>query len=1648
MTHKKVTFSLSSLTRSLFFCVCLFSAAHCFAANLRFAYDGPAQLRPGDTFTIDLVAEFTEDPGTPRPEMKLSVLWPYSMYVADVEWNTQHFDYSTREWSQSGNRAYFYTETQPLQGRWNPTGTYVVATLVCYANESDEDPIFYDTYSDDYTTEITVNGLDILGDPADPNDGVDEYDIDVMELYGYHMTSEPAESSVPFIQKEIPVNVVLNYDESSSVAPHVYDHIRITMDFDTFALSNVTQTLLPSFFTNVYEGYFVTNAIVDGVERTFQIPYVEGECVPTNYTGVIAQFTFLPRDIDSELECDIESGLMDFITQVDCHGAIDLLGLPDDYTDALFNGLLDIRNVDGMHIRLEPHTETPIVHSNFVSDLVISFPYTNAVLLDTVELTLAVNQALFSCSNTCFTLNPAFTSTPVDVECDLSESLYPHMPIVSNSYSYTETNAYITLYIEWDDENMLFQNGDVLGTLSLTPLRTGTAGILCDYAALEYFFSTVGDDDAQQAVWPLTFPVISPEDSVHLSVSLTRSDAEEISPPPGAVIAYDVLAAGRPVADGSYSLAWIYDPTLLEPVTLPNIDYSTEILKDGSTASVVRVEGNNYSASDGTQILHRIVFTATHSGISKLTPLTIDDSDNYCRFVQNNQDILGVASIADDGVKGITTVIRCPEGLTCTVGPDAPMIAGATSPITFRIENPRRDYFNTVRLCLQFYSDEIITEDTEWHLAPALADTANIAFNTIVHDVPVASGYIDDNGVEITNFVTEARLGLVLDAPISTGLTVATLNVTALDEDPYYGFMETSNVFQRTTAITYNDVPVLDTFNLDETEWSVVPNAISIWLDDGNVPVILGNTFSITARVSNPYGIPIDRFTLCYEFDSLNMEIDEFTLLNGLTTEGDGLLRINNSNDGDGYICADIYCTTPVTTDCSLVTFTVMPKLNDILYLEPSESDYYFEDVPNFAMGAYTENGIYLLETMFQFPEDVCPIWTRGVTWRDVPQLSFDDVYLEPNEQIELDLLFDGEGLSNGSEDKLYTWWTEGNSHITVEFYDDIKIAMIIPDPGWIGEETFKIYCREVTPEGEAASPIGWASIHVVVEKWLLEIPRDEFITVTRHTFNDAVFFVEGAPTTAVVSASFSKYGTDEWEPALIEDVATHTRGTAVPVQGKGRVIWNTPSTPGEYIGKITLSNTWYGDIDAQLYVTVLHPNMDEDGDRFIVLFNRKQLQLEDRSIRINRGSNTDKLEVKVYQGDQGDGVVRFDTITSDAGFKKLKIPASAHRIITKGPIGTLQIEGGWVDVISVGSGGLKNLTVNNKWLKNDEEFLYGDEVGVGSIHVTGTIHSIKVKGGILGNEYEDEFAEITAINGSIDKIKVSAITKTVGAGGDAWSYIEGGHIWASIRATYSIGQVITKGGDIGNPFTRDFGDPSRTIKAGKDIKKIAAIVTRDKDMQELWGGSLRASVKAGGTIKKILSIGGGIFGDEIDIDEVPDQADLPYGRINVTAKSVGSIMSKARVMLFKDGPNPVWDWFRACRGGTLAVNLNVEEGVKKIIAQGGDASLFAYAPNYIDKITTKRIYYKMFLDDDTAEHFGGDLVASRICASEDAYKSENQREYTTEIKSMKVDGMVRDSWIGIRGPIIPSKLKYVRLIQSEIWIARYDLGFLTKYTQ
>ncbi len=1656
----------------LCFCAILMPALKCTGVTLGF--NGPNRMiNPGEVFDVSVVAYFNESEvieWTHSPLLNVSVWWPYGVFVIDCEWNNEKwdFDQNNSHFEQTTTTALFWAQATAKDGAINPGAELVIARLKCIGMEYDDDAFIYDVFTNYYgvcngsfidklncdviytnnPTSMTYDGSDVLGNTEVEDDGLDEFPILITEKPGYTLTVVPTQREIPFAIKTTDINIVIGGTEGTPG----YDHIRAVMDFDSSVLSNISVEIIPDFFTSTMTTAIVGKTVfcitnqagtVNCYTSIVEQIIAEGFCNATNFGGVFAKIKMLPIDID-ETYLELYTEDKDYGTVINKLGIVDLLGAADDEDDGIFDAELNIRYADGLCVSFEPVESVGII-GNSCSAKVILQKFTDSdIVLDAINLEALFNSFQIDSNSVHFIPGIQLQNNNADFSFNLiSNSVYEYESYLSNNFRHTD---YISnLIIDWTNSPLILtSNKFELGIISFTPQVPGQLGFVYGNGSIEYLYTDFSDENAWDVKWPATIPIVSESDStkqIFVDVTLNTNSLNVFKP--GSEITLTVLSYGS-ASNTTFNLNWLYDSTVVELMPESEGVNSINLSLTGDTsATVLNITGNSIDLSDATNKLATIKFKALRYGDALLKPITPEIStNNYCTMTNgNSNDILGSEDVAGDGVSEYRLVISEADDVFLNLNPAGMLYAGIATNIILSVNNPLNSEWNEVSAEIEFDSDEIIVLSDKWEILLDENEIENIVENSI-ENILVHTGFTNKYGEEITYITTVARIHFFTKNAVTNSEDIASIKMFALEDEPYWEFNIGTGLYDYVyTRVAYNGVLKINDDRIEESDWYVYPNGIGIWLSSPQTPPVIGTNYTLTVTVGNPHGFDISQINLCWSFDAYQLEVSSVKLINGFSTNSTGGIWINNNNDGDGYICAKLISENPTHNDSiTPLEITISPKLNEIIEIIPDED--VFPDDREISMGVWNIYGnnekFNLINTLGQDATDVCPEWRRGVVWFPIPQLVFDDIYLDINESYIIEDLLDSyEGLVNGSPDKNYTWWVKGNEHIQITFNQALNTAAIIPEPNWFGEEIIDVYCQEL------GSPfIGHTKLRILVGEdemdFNVSVDRDEYITSTDYNFDKVYFNVLNETNPVIITAwAISSDGTTNW-PEIVDSVSGEII-TNAQTWTRGYLVWRTPVTPG--LLKCRIIAQIYRAHDStpptsyeNFYVDVQRPYEDADGDRFLVLYNRKPIFPDARSIVIENGSDKDEIKIKLISKN-GDGLIKLDCIISDAGFKNIFVPGTVNLIDTKGRIGKLRIHQGSVGMINVAEGGIHSIIVNNPFHKEDEDFM--DSGITKGIICNGNIDSIVVKGGDIG--FDDEPAVIKVTNGNLKRVIATLNVKIIidpGWGKDI--YALGGNIYANIDVGGNIGEISAVGGSIGT----DFDYAISTISAGGDINKIKAV--SKKGDYEVLGGYINSNIICEKNINQITAIGGDILGTvEIYPEDIGDEF-LDYG-VHISAETINKIKCRSKVNLFKDGPNPIDDWYWETYGGSIGADIRLSGSstspssvvLKKLFSKGGSLSVYIDANGNIGSVSTKTIKWREYLDDEEFEFRGGDIFSSAFLPKV-VYKSDIASDYEGQINKIKVSGKLYDTWIGMKGPYNPQKIKinvHQLFDSSEIWI-------------
>lgn len=1626
---------VSRYTEARALCITLAVLLHTAGAGAaHLGFTGPREfVRPGETFRVNIVAVF--EPNEPaqwdtgaRPQLSLTVLWPECFRALTCTWNTTAWQFSNAGWRQDDSEGMAWARGAARTAA-ALTGAIVIATVECLAVSADEDAFFYDTTGDPYETQLTVRQggevVDILGDPDDDDDGLDELLILVADTPGYILSVQPQRPAIPLTLT--PAAVPITIRRAGPAAP--YDHVRIYLQYDPYVFECVDPVALrrsmPAYFTNVLIRCAAQHAAVDTLPATEIITnafegdlFIEAWCAPTNAEGVVCTAHFAPLDIEEASELLLafdEPGAATAVTRL----GVDVLGKVSEEDDGVEHAWLSVRYVDGLRLALVPEQPVLIAGRAAAARLVLRKSIPDAVAVEQVQLTLLFDSNLLAGTALAF-MPAAHINTGVWATLDVTNAL---LAINGATHTRPWTNATCLLDLTWTNGALVMTENEVcLGVLQFVPQQAGMVGFLLDDGSVMVGLAELVDKDWQAAEWPMTVSVaVDPHDARCVLVTPASSVSQGLYP--GDTWDVRIMAHGATFTNAVYDLYWAYDAELVRVAGVSPGVSALELAGNGVTAHAVRVSG--MTTTSATTELGRVTLRARRPGLVALTPLMPGSPYPVsCGMTAEGRDVLGAPSITDDGVAAYYETLKRPERVNISLTPRATLHLGGDSQLALRLDNPAHMAWDELRVSVLFAPEGFIISTSQWRtLVPGAVMENRIELATTVVNGATSAWY---------------RAVLHLQCPASTSaLDVATLPVTIIDGEPFWLF-ETDNANQLSaTRAAYDglELTVPDYLNIINGEaWVVYPNALSIWLSDVVEPPVLGSNYTLTVRLNNPHGVCVDRVTFCWYFDALQLEAGTPVVLPGITTNGGGFVTANNFNADESYVIGDVRLAAPTTNaDIPIARFTIRPKLNQVLEITPGAID--LDDETELHMGAWHPAGFNAIELEEIFPEDACPVWRRGVVWVDVPQLVFEDIELDPYEAV---ILSYEDIFLNGDSGQTYLWHIAGTQdHVAVTVMPQTRTIVVRSLDAWEGEVRFVIYCQRV------GSPyVGWATLRVMVgdtepdTRLALEMPRTDFLADNGNVFRRAAFTILNARTQVWVTARLQD-AKRVWHTVQVCDDLTGTSGTAVLMQTRGRVVVNTSSLAlGRYTGRVEAR---YGaptnppQAVASFRLEIFRPGLDSDGDAYYVEYRGAagRRAFTERVIDITGGADDDCLVMHVIRGPRGDGFVALESITSDRGFKQISLRGDCGVIDVNGPLGTVRVDGGMLGEVLVWRGGLKALIVQNKWGGKDDEFLA--EAGIlKGVMVQNEIGMISVFGGSIG--VSDEPAVIIAHYGSIGSVQTKAMVKKYAD--DGWSTTvvagdDGANIFASINAPRgTIGRVVAAGGVIGSPDD----DPLCTIRAPGAIGRVAARAVNCEG--EAIGGSIFADIRAGGPVQSITAMGGDITRSEILWPEDIGDADiLP---VTITAPSIGTISVSGKAYAY-DGTR---DGF----GGNLRAAITVSNTIGSIAVKGGNACMQVFTESRLSAIghvSVRPIGYKEWNDDTERTWRGGDVISSIIATTSAAkYRSPNPADYHGTIGGLNVAGAIVNSWIALKGPdrtdaFAYDRFSYTRLVRSEIWEAK-----------
>jgi len=1609
-------------------------------------------VRLAESFEVTVIAQF--QPNEPAawqgacPAMSILVGWPSGIQVIDCTWNTAAWLFDTSGWEQSETNTAIWARGNARDPR-ALTGAVAIATLVCIAREPDDDPFYFEvaTTAWAHTTMTIIEGgalVDILGDPNDEYDGIDEVALAIASTPGYILSLAPASRIIPLTYTPLVVQAMIR--PVSEAAP--YDHVRVELEYNAtvFALTNVAALCasVPSFFSAVEIHcpaggelppvppgcVIITNCGEDEL-------FVELWCAPTNYAGALFSWQLLPQSIYDNSELTIGFTHTALFSAVSCYG-IDLLGMCDDEEDGVESTDITVRFTDGLRVFLESTTPYGYLGSTTFARVMLAKSVTAPVQLDCLDVEMFFDPALLACASNAFCINPALAlAVSGQYQTVFATNTFVADPTRPDSLWYPWTSTAVRIQVNLAADLLVTQDLLCIGTFAFTPLTNGTVGFVRGDISIMINLDDMQDENACGGGWPFALGVADDRSAQRsVTIALERDGPANAAVKPGDRANYSIVSYGDALQDAAIDVRWVFDAAgvMFQTSTFVTVE---PLVINAATTAAVRIQGTASTAA--TTCLARIQFTALKPGTLLFAPVSYAlSSSDYCRVTEFGLDVLGAPGVPGDGVLGANITVATPDPVELVFEPNQTLFAGVQSAVALAVVNPNATYWDTLtsRILLDADSVMLLTNALAAQLqevqplafSNAIMLVSNVSCVTLVSNVYygtlVSNAYYD---VLVSNVYYDATLALRVTATNATAI-IATLPLIPMDEVFWNYDTATNASNQSATDVRFDGMSVMDANAIDNIalgKWTVYPHGANIYIGDSALPPVLGSNYVLTVRISNPNGVALQRVTFAYAFDATVMEVSTPLLAPGLSTNAGGVWFSNSSENG--YLCGDIWCDTVTTArDVAVLHVTIRPKLNQTIELLPASIA--ISNEREIGMGLWTAQQFNVLALFNEIPDALCQAWHRGVVWLDIPQVSIDDKSLAPFESSVMQFK---DILKNSSTNKTCKWWVEGaQDHVSADFSLPNQTLTLTSLDNWNGSVQFRLYCQEL------GSPyISETFFTVFVEGDtlgdtldLIVQPRDEFVAAIGSTFDKCAFTIVNATGAVLVTAAVATPGMTN--AILVRDDAAGVSGAALDIRGNGQVVWNTQGfAPGPYRGCISVRYSPTGlAVTGTFFVELFTPGQDDDGDTYFLQSKSpggRQEIYTGRTVEIKNGTDLDVLTMKVTRGPEGDGLVTLDSIVSDHGLKKMQLEGMVHTITLNGPLGAFTMDGGSIGQLTVTRGGIGTILIHTCWLKQDLAF--AENVGiVRGVSAVGSIKKIMVVGGAIGSV--DAPALIYSASGSIGSVATLLKQHSYADNGRnvEVSSADGANICASIEAPNgSIGKVFANGGSIGTPY--DY--PLCTLRAAGGIKIVRAMA--DVYDGTPLGGSIFAAIDAGGAVGRLDAIGGDITRSEIsDPNDISNSEHLP---VRFAARSIKSLKTLLRLSNY--------DKEKIAYGGNLHATIDVQSSIDTIMVVGGHACLLtsvANTPSYIKSLIVRRANF-------TAEQGanptirGGDLLSSSITttAGSQAYKSSMPVDYHGPLLKLDVDGAISNSWIGFAGdPTLPSaKFHYGSLESSEIWV-------------
>ncbi len=1603
-----------------------------FAASLGFEAPNTILL-PGELFTNNIVINYNSSDSIPTG-LFLNVQWESdTVEIRTALWNNTDFEFSNHSFFNTSSNQYsnvfLYSSCAPSESSWNNNTNLTIVKLICVIVGREICNFEFNGSKAILpfpTSACDITGKDILGESDIWYDGFDVLPIVTRSAAGYKMSAGLSAGNVAIIYDK--TNFAVNLLIKDFGKPLDYEHIRATLDYDESIIecnSNLFEV------QPWLEDVQLTIKMVPVIQTTpfgtttnlepFGTLIFEAKCPLTNFTGKLVEIHFKPTDYDeSEFEFDEWET---FVNRND----VNLLGYVDEDDDGLENSIVYILSSGQKRYILKMQDRIGKKDKESKATLFLTSEISGYI--DDVEayVYFNTNKIVFSDDEDfAFKLNPDFTNS------SLSTFSTEHISNTTHLY-----NQAFGVSVSFDDIITIGQNQLIeIGEITWTNLNCGVADFFVnvDDSYIEYDGINLIDAEKQLTEFPASMQIIeSGEISSNIfSVNLIPTTSTNYVVQPGQNIELNICGISQNSVTGFGKVIWRYNHKLFRAVSFPpNVWTNKILLKNGSiTSDVFGIKGEFLSAGNNqTTVLSKITFQALEGQSLYLEPLREHSQ------VTNNigTDIIGSADSTNDGVFGTTIVAKEPVAVFMMLKSKENLFAGKFSEFVLELLNPSSSSWTNLRAELEIADDEILITNKSWNIKIDEAfPNINIEFNEINKSTNIYQRLIITPSNSFISVFTSVTMVAILQLSSTIPITTSESEILGSfcgmpleDEIMYEFYTDSSTGFYDLTYVKFFEKNIFNEDMLSDSDTLFAsPSGVKVWIKaDTDSRPLLQTSYTMHVYVDNPNNVPFNRVTLAWSYNAENFEV-----LSAEKSEiFDGNVWIENNDDGDGYLCADLTLPHVITnSEIEVLTFSILPKLTEDLELEADEIE--ISETNEIIPGVWND-GFNLLETIDDDVYDNYQEWIRGIELTQAPLLCIWDIDdLVAGENI-LNLKDSGTGLDIYKVGVDYKWWASENNNINIEFNSQSMLAKIFGKENWTGQEIFWIYCQNMN-NGLISKDSVKIDVHNPNYEWnefAINIEREDYFTITGVEFSDLAFNIINPPENYTINAFIIENGNTN--SIVVEEN-----------NGTGHLEWETPSTAGIYYGKIVGTNTAnikeVAHVGFSIKVLDSYTNIDPtDGDRFEVKYNNLVKTLPDPTrIQIKNGNIKDKLTVKVWKNDAtGDGIVNFDEIISDSGIKSISLEGSVNLIQTEMSIGSIKVKRGIVGEIISKKGEVKSVVISTAWNKEDEEFF---EVGLTKgLSAFNNIGTIKILGGNIG--VDDEPAIISSANGNIKTIITKMKKKIYFDGPNIYDdvYIEtapsdgeGANIFANIYAPNGeIGSIIAVGGKVGSLSD----DAVTEIYSGNNIKKISAIAK--KGDFEIIGGFIHSDIYANGDIGIISAIGGDICGseDSTDTEGGFDETELIEYPVVIHGNTIKNISAFGKSYGFRDGPTAD-DAYKEIHGGNISSFILLQNSLGKISTKTGNMSVYLKTHGDIMNIQAKSAGFKSFWDEPKII-VGGNILFSIILPNT-KYQSAIASDYKNKIKSLKVSESIKESWIGEKGPA-PDKFIYKSLINSEIWI-------------